>query len=92
MAIEVSLPTIMRPLANNLRRVEAHGENLAAAIESLDANYPGLKAKIVEDGQIRRYVNVYINDEDVRFLNGLNSALSDGDRVDVLPAVAGGCK
>ncbi|MEY4323706.1 MAG: hypothetical protein RL410_1487 [Actinomycetota bacterium] len=92
MAIEVSLPTIMRPLANNLRRVEAQGGNLAAALDSLDANYPGLKAKIVEDGQIRRYVNVYINDEDVRFLDGLNSTLSDGDRVDVLPAVAGGCK
>ena len=91
MAIEVSLPTIMRPLANNLRRVEAQGDTLAAAIDSLDVNYPGLKAKIVEDGQIRRYVNIYINDEDVQFLNGLDSALSDGDRVDVLPAVAGGC-
>ena len=92
MAIQVSLPTIMRPLANNLRRVETQGATLAAAIDSLDEQYPGLKDKLVEDGALRRYVNIYINDEDVRFLNGLNSALSDGDRVDVLPAVAGGCR
>ena len=91
MAIEVSLPTILRPLANNQRRVEATGSTLAAAIDSLEASYPGLKAKMVEDGALRRYVNIYINDEDVRFLDGLNSTLSDGDRIDVLPAVAGGC-
>jgi MoaD family protein len=91
MAISVSLPTILRPLANNARRVDASGETLGAAIDNLEASYPGLKAKLVEDGALRRYVNIYINDEDVRFLDGLNSKVSDGDRIDVLPAVAGGC-
>lgn len=90
MAIQVSLPTILRPLANDLRRVDTDGANLATAIDNLDAAYPGLKDRLVEDGALRRYVNIYINDEDVRFLGGLEAALSDGDRIDVLPAVAGG--
>lgn len=90
MAIEVSLPTILRPLANNLRRVDAEGANLAELIENLDSSYPGLKDRLVEDSALRRYVNIYINDEDVRFLGGLEAPLAAGDRVDVLPAVAGG--
>lgn len=90
MAIQVSLPTILRPLANDLRRVDTEGATLATAIDNLDAAYPGLKDRLVEDGGLRRYVNIYINDEDVRFLGGLEAELADGDRIDVLPAVAGG--
>ena len=90
MAIEVSLPTILRPLANNQRRVQIDGAHLAELIDNLDLTYPGLKDRLVEDSGLRRYVNIYINDEDVRFLGGLQAPLSDGDRVDVLPAVAGG--
>ncbi|MEN9692517.1 MAG: hypothetical protein RLZZ330_161 [Actinomycetota bacterium] len=90
MSITVSLPTILRPYANDQRRVEADGSTLANLIDNLDLTYPGLKSRIVEEGSIRRYVNVYINSEDVRFLNGLDSELSSGDLVDVLPAVAGG--
>lgn len=90
MAIEVSLPTILRPLADNQRRVHVDGANLAELIENLEAAYPGLKDRLVEESGLRRYVNIYINDEDVRFLGGLQASLSDGDRVDVLPAVAGG--
>lgn len=90
MPIQVSLPTILRPLAKDLRRVDTEGANLAEAIDFLEASYPGLKDRLVEDGALRRYVNIYINDEDVRFLGGLDSALADGDRIDVLPAVAGG--
>jgi MoaD family protein len=90
MAVEVSLPTILRPYAHDQRRVNAAGATLAQAIDDLDSNYPGLKDRLVENGSLRRYVNIYINDEDVRFLDGLNSALTDGDRIDVLPAVAGG--
>jgi len=90
MAIQVSLPTILRPLADNQRRVDADGANLRAAIDNLESSYPGLKAKLIEDGALRRYVNIYINDEDVRFLQGLETVLTDGDRIDVLPAVAGG--
>ena len=90
MSITVSLPTILRPYANDQRRVEADGTTLATLIDNLDVDYPGIKSRIVEDGSIRRYVNVYINSEDVRFLNGLESELVAGDQVDVLPAVAGG--
>ena len=92
MAVEVSLPTILRPYAHDQRRVNAAGTTLAQAIDDLDSNYPGLKDRLVENGSLRRYVNIYINDEDVRFLDGLNSSLSDGDRIDVLPAVAGGAR
>jgi molybdopterin synthase sulfur carrier subunit len=90
MSITVSLPTILRPLADNQRRVETTGTQLGAVIDNLEIAYPGLKARLVEDGALRRYINIYINDEDVRFLDGLESELNDGDRIDVLPAVAGG--
>ena len=81
----------MRPLAKDQRRVETAGDNLAVAIDNLEAQYPGLKDRLVEAGALRRYVNIYINDEDVRFLGGIDAPLADGDRVDILPAVAGGC-
>ena len=90
MSITVSLPTILRPLADNQRRVETSGTSLSAVIENLETAHPGLKARLIEDGALRRYINIYINDEDVRFLAGLESELSDGDRIDILPAVAGG--
>ena len=90
MSITVSLPTILRPYAKDQRRVQSEGVTLISLIDNLDSAYPGIKDRIVEDGAIRRYVNVYINSEDVRFLNGVESQLSDGDEVDILPAVAGG--
>ena len=90
MSITVSLPTILRPYAQDQRRVNGTGQTIGALIDDLDAKYPGLKDRIVEDGDIRRYVNVYINSEDVRFLNGIDSQLTDGDEIDILPAVAGG--
>ena len=63
---------------------------LSALIDDLEANHPGLKERLIEDGDLRRFVNVYVNDEDVRFIGGLEAELSDGDQVVVLPAVAGG--
>lgn len=90
MSITVSLPTILRPYVNDQRRVQVEGATLGSLIDNLDAAYPGIKNRIVEDGGIRRYVNVYINSEDVRFLNGVDSQLADGDEIDILPAVAGG--
>jgi molybdopterin synthase sulfur carrier subunit len=90
MSITVSLPTILRPYVNDQRRVQIEGATLGSLIDNLDAAYPGIKNRIVEDGGIRRYVNVYINSEDVRFLNGVDSQLADGDEIDILPAVAGG--
>jgi molybdopterin converting factor small subunit len=68
----------------------AQGENLAGLIEDLEANHPGIRERLLDGEDLRRFVNVYINDEDVRFIGGLEAPLSDGDQVTVLPAVAGG--
>ena len=90
MAIEVRIPTILRTYTGGEKAVDASGETLAALIEDLEANHPGIKDRLIESGDLRRFVNVYVNDEDVRFTGGLETTLSDGDQVVVLPAVAGG--
>jgi molybdopterin converting factor small subunit len=90
MAIEVRIPTILRPYTDGAKVVEGNGATLAALIDDLDARHVGLRDRLVEDGALRRFVNVYLNDEDVRFLGGIDTALSDGDSVTILPAVAGG--
>lgn len=90
MSIAVNIPTILRPLTNNERAVTSEGETLEQAIAHLDQNFPGLGDRLLENGQLRRFVNIYINDEDVRFLGGLSAPLKDGDNVTILPAVAGG--
>jgi len=90
MSIEVRIPTILRPYTKDQKSVEAEGANLAAVIANLDSNYAGLGDRLLENGALRRFINVYINDEDVRFLGGLEAQLKDGDSVTILPAVAGG--
>jgi molybdopterin converting factor small subunit len=95
MAIEVRIPTILRTYTGGEKAVEASGSTLIELIDDLESNHPGLKDRLIdakEDGQgeLRRFVNLYVNDEDVRFTGGLDTTLSDGDQVVVLPAVAGG--
>ena len=90
MAIEVRIPTILRTYTDGARSVEGSGDTLRALIVDLDSNPPGIAERIVDDAGLRRFVNVYLNDEDVRFLDGIDTVLSDGDVVTVLPAVAGG--
>ena len=91
MAIEVKIPTILRTYTQGEKSVEAKGDSLAALIDDLDANYPGLKGRLItEDGGLHRLVNVYVNDEDVRFTGSLETPLPDGAAVTILPAVAGG--
>lgn len=90
MAIEVRIPTILRSYTGGEKSVTAQGDTLAGLIDDLEANHPGVKERLVDGGELRRFVNVYINDEDVRFIGGLEAELSDGDQVVVLPAVAGG--
>ena len=94
MAIEVRIPTILRTYTGGEKAVDAQGDTLAALIDDLEANHPGIKDRLLEEkdgtGDLRRFVNVYVNDEDVRFTGGLATELSDGDQVVVLPAVAGG--
>jgi len=90
MAIEVRIPTILRTYTDGEKAVTAEGASLSALIDSLESNHPGIKDRLIEGGDLRRFVNIYVNDEDVRFIGGLEAELSDGDQVVVLPAVAGG--
>jgi len=90
MAIEVRIPTILRTYTAGEKAVDADGATLAALIDDLEANHPGIKDRLLDGPDLRRFVNVYVNDEDVRFTGGLETSLSDGDQVVVLPAVAGG--
>ncbi|HJU98319.1 MAG TPA: ubiquitin-like small modifier protein 1 [Jiangellaceae bacterium] len=90
MAIEVRIPTILRQYTGGAKVVAGEGETLGAVIDDLDSRHPGLRDRLVENGGVRRFVNVYLNDEDVRFLDGLTTPVTDGDSVTVLPAVAGG--
>lgn len=94
MAIEVRIPTILRTYTGGEKAVSADGDSLAALIADLESSHPGIKERLVDvkggKDDLRRFVNVYINDEDVRFIGGLQAALKDGDQVVVLPAVAGG--
>ena len=93
MAIEVRIPTILRTHTGGSKTVEGSGATLGALVDDLDSKHPGLKNRLVtEEGKLHRFVNVYVNDEDVRFLGGLGTPLSEGDSVTVLPAVAGGAE
>ena len=90
MAVEVRIPTILRTYTDGEKSVEGTGSNLSEVIDGLESNHPGIKERLIENGDLRRFVNVYVNDEDVRFIGGLEAEISDGDQVVVLPAVAGG--
>jgi sulfur-carrier protein len=90
MAIEVRIPTILRSYTAGAKAVEGSGDTLREVIDDVDTRHPGLRDRIVDDDGLRRFVNVYLNDEDVRFLGGLQTPVADGDAVTVLPAVAGG--
>jgi MoaD family protein len=91
MAIEVRVPTILRSYTGGAKVVEGAGDSLGDLLTDLDARHPGLRDRLITaDGALHRFVNVYVNDEDVRFLGALEAKLSDGDTVTVLPAVAGG--
>jgi sulfur-carrier protein len=90
MTIEVRIPTILRPYTDGERAVDGKGDTVAELIENLEANHGGIKERLVHDGGVRRFVNIYVNDEDIRYTGGLETALADGDAVVILPAVAGG--
>jgi molybdopterin converting factor small subunit len=91
MAIEVRVPTVLRKHTDGQRRVPGKGDDLRDLIDDLGTRHTGLRdALVADDGSLHRFVNVYVNDEDVRFLKGIDTPLSDGDVVSILPAVAGG--
>ena len=91
MSITVRIPTPLRKLTNEQDVVTGDGATLMACIDGLDGTYPGLKERLLDEtGDLRRFVNIYINGEDVRFTDGVNTALKAGDEVSIVPAVAGG--
>ena len=91
MAVIVKLPTVLRPHAGGERQVDAAGETVAEVMGDLIGRFPSLKDQLFESEEsLRRFVNVYLNDDDIRYLGGLEAGVSDGDRLTILPAVAGG--
>ncbi|NYI08152.1 MoaD/ThiS family protein [Allostreptomyces psammosilenae] len=92
MAVEVRIPTILRTYTDGAKAVEGTGSTLDELITDLDSRHPGLRERVVDNGELRRFVNVYLNDEDVRFLDGIATKVADGDSVTILPAVAGGAR
>jgi molybdopterin converting factor small subunit len=90
MPVSVSVPTILRTHTGGEKRVTATGDTLQAVITDLEANYSGITDRIVDGDKLHRFVNIYVNDEDVRFSGGLATEIADGDSVTILPAVAGG--
>jgi molybdopterin synthase sulfur carrier subunit len=91
MSVSVRIPTILRTYTNGDSEVSAEGGTLAEVLDSLEGSYPGIRARILDDqGAIRRFVNVYVGNDDVRFLDALDTSTPDGAQVSVIPAVAGG--
>jgi len=91
MTVKVLIPTPLQNLTNNQAEVACEGQSIREVLDSLEANCPGIKARICDDqGNLRRFVNFYVNSEDIRFLDGADTALADGDEVSIVPAIAGG--
>jgi molybdopterin synthase sulfur carrier subunit len=91
MSVTVRVPTTLRALTGGASEVEVEGDTVAAVLENLESVHPGFKDRLLDaDGSLRRFVNLYVADDDVRFREGLDTAVSDGDTVSIIPAVAGG--
>ncbi len=90
MSIEVKVPTILRTYTGGEKAVSGSGDTLGGVLDDVETRHSGIKARVVDGGELRRFVNVYVNDEDVRFTGGLGTDVKDGDTVVILPAVAGG--
>ena len=91
MSVHVRVPTILRSYTGGASEVTAEGETLSAVLDDLEASYNGIRSRIVDEtGELRRFVNVYVGNDDVRFLDGLATKTPDGAKISVIPAVAGG--
>jgi molybdopterin synthase sulfur carrier subunit len=91
MSVTVRIPTPLRRLTNQKDKVSAEGANIAAIVDSLEKEFPGIKERLCdENGGLRHFVNVYLNGEDARYLDGINTSVTDGDELSIVPAVAGG--
>ena len=91
MSATVRIPTILRSYTGGANEVSAEGSTLAEVLDSLESDHPGLKARVLDDaGALRRFVNIYVGDDDVRFIGGLEATVADGAKISIIPAVAGG--
>ncbi|HLA17909.1 MAG TPA: ubiquitin-like small modifier protein 1 [Dehalococcoidia bacterium] len=90
MTVEVKVTANLQKIVGGKRSVQAEGASVLELLDDLDSRYPGFKKQIVTDGQIHRFVNIYLNDEDIRFLDKLDTPLKEGDTLSILPALAGG--
>ena len=91
MSVMVRIPTPLRRMTNGKAKVEVESDNLGDLVEKLNSEFPGFKDRLVdEEGELRYFVNIYLNGEDVRFMDGLNTSTSSGDEISIVPAVAGG--
>jgi sulfur-carrier protein len=90
MTVTVRIPTPLRTLTGGEDQVKITGSNVQAVIDNLEAKHPGIKERLVDDKGVRRFVNLYLGDEDIRFLDGLETQLKDGDELSIVPAIAGG--
>ena len=89
--VTVRIPTPLRKLTNGEEEIELEADTIGAAIAALQAKYPGIEERLIdESGEVRRFVNVYVNEEDIRFLEGKDTQLKDGDDISIIPAIAGG--
>ena len=87
----VRIPTPLRSLTKGSAEVQAKGDNVAAVVEDLERQFPGLRERLVDEGgELRRFINIYVNEEDIRFLDGKTTVLKDSDQVSIVPAIAGG--
>lgn len=90
MSVKVRIPTPLRTLTGGKDEVEAKGQTIKEVIESLEQDFPGIKDRLCDDKGVRRFVNIYANEEDIRFLDNLNTAVKEGDALSIVPAIAGG--
>ncbi len=90
MAVKVRIPTPLQKLTNGKAEVECSAKNVLELVDALEKDYPGMKERLSDGGKIRRFINIYVNDEDIRFVNKEETVLKDGDSVSIVPAIAGG--
>ena len=91
MAIEVRIPSMLLKFTNGEKKLQYDSPNVGALLSSIERDHPGVGDQLMEDGELRRFVNIFLNDEDIRFLDRMETKLNDGDVLAILPALAGGC-
>jgi molybdopterin synthase sulfur carrier subunit len=92
MAVKVRIPTPLQKLTNGKAEVECSAKNVLELVDALEKDYPGMKERLSDSGKIRRFINIYVNEEDIRFANKEETKLKDGDNVSIVPAIAGGSR